>query len=269
MEYPSLYDYDVQITQVILAHFHSILPSGRVTAYRNGRKFHGIICVLSGSAYYHFAGQKPQCLKQGEIAFIPASASYEVFCTDNIPFEHYTVNFTADETTLPPWLPKDHMFLLYSTRFPSCRLQLQEMVALWNQRKTGYRMKVRAKLMIFLADFLSESLNQKHNSGNYRRILPAKHLMDERYNEKLSLEQLAYTCHMSLSSFRRAFTEAYHCAPGAYLTNLRLEKAKELLILGYSVEETGTLTGFSDANYFIRFFRKKTGIAPGQFRIQQ
>ena len=268
MENRTLFDFDVDITQVLLAHYHSIPPSGHITTYRNGRPFHGIICILSGSAQYHFTGRTPILLKQGDIAFIPASTSYEVYCTDNQPLDHYTINFFAQKDTFPHWLPTDDMCLLHSSNYILYTKQLQEIVTLWNQRKIGYRMKVRANLLNFLADFLSEVLTQKLNPSSYHRLAPAIKILEVQYTEKITLEQLAASCHMSLSNFRRTFTEAYQQSPISYLTKLRLEKARELLFLGYSIEETAALTGFTDTNYFIRCFKKNIGMTPGQFRSQ-
>ena len=129
-------------------------------------------------------------------------------------------------------------------------------------------MKIRANLLNFLADFLSEVLTQKLNPSSYHRLAPAIKILEVQYTEKITLEQLAASCHMSLSNFRRTFTEAYQQSPISYLTKLRLEKARELLFLGYSIEETAALTGFTDTNYFIRCFKKNIGMTPGQFRSQ-
>lgn len=268
MDKNTLIDFDLDITQVILAHYHFISPACKVTAYKNGRKFHGIICALSGSAKYCFSGYAPICLNQGEIAFIPADASYEAHCMGEKPFEHYTINFLGREETFPKWLPRQKMYVLNSSHFASYKVQLQEIVSIWKQHKIGYRMQARARLMAFLAEYLTEGIVQRINPGNYNRILPAKQMIDEQYAEKITLEELAAACNMSLSGFRRAFVENYQQSPGAYLTNLRLEKAKEFLLLGYSLEDTALMTGFSDVNYFIRYFKRKNGITPGQFRNQ-
>lgn len=104
MENRTLFDFDIDITQVLLAHHHSLPISGHITTYCHGRPFHGIICILNGSAQYHFVGHPPILLKQGDIAFIPASAAYEVYCIGDLPLDHYTINFLAEKDTFPHWL---------------------------------------------------------------------------------------------------------------------------------------------------------------------
>lgn len=265
MEQRIITDFDLDISQVILAHHHI---TTRVDAYRNGRKLHGIVCPISGLAQYSFPGYPPIRLGPGEIALIPATTSYRVGCIGTEPFDHYTVNFLGQIETFPKWIPRDRMYVLQTADFAVYQKQIQEMVTLWQQHRTGYRMQVRARLLALLANYLTESISQVLNPGSYGRTLPAKQMIDERYAEKLTLEEMAKACNMSLSGFRRAFMESYQQSPGAYLTNLRLEKAKEFLLLGYTLEEVAQLTGFGDVNYFIRYFHRKTGVTPGRFRYQ-
>ncbi len=51
-----------------------------------------------------------------------------------------------------------------------------------------------------------------------------------------------------------------------YITTLRMNRAEELLRQDYSVLEVASMTGFRDSNTFIRRFKKKKGITPGQLK---
>ena len=84
--------------------------------------------------------------------------------------------------------------------------------------------------------------------------------------EDILLDELAKECHLSVTSFRRLFCEIYHQSPISYLLELRIRKAKELLLLGLSLEEAALSTGFSSTNYFIRYFGRKTGVTPKAFQ---
>ena len=55
-------------------------------------------------------------------------------------------------------------------------------------------------------------------------------------------------------------------SPKAYLTNLRIEKAKSMLLTTISIRKVAEQTGFPDQMYFSRVFRASTGLTPSQYR---
>ena len=66
----------------------------------------------------------------------------------------------------------------------------------------------------------------------------------------------------------RVFTEFMNCSVYEYLTNYRINKAKELLLINSrrKVQDIASDVGYSDASHFIVMFRKLTGMTPAQFR---
>ncbi|MBS6643760.1 MAG: AraC family transcriptional regulator [Clostridiaceae bacterium] len=53
-----------------------------------------------------------------------------------------------------------------------------------------------------------------------------------------------------------------------YINSVRIEHAEKLLEEGYSVIEAGQMSGYGDSGTFIRVFKKKKGITPGQLKKQ-
>ena len=52
-----------------------------------------------------------------------------------------------------------------------------------------------------------------------------------------------------------------------YITNLRVEKAKEFLgTEGFSISDVAKSVGFENDKYFFRVFKKSTGYTPTQYR---
>lgn len=73
---------------------------------------------------------------------------------------------------------------------------------------------------------------------------------------------------MSHSSFRRRFKQQMGMAPIKYLLELRLRKAKHLLMhTTLPVKIIAEECGFENPLYFSRFFRKRTGLPPSEARI--
>ncbi len=70
--------------------------------------------------------------------------------------------------------------------------------------------------------------------------------------------------------FRRCFVEEMGQTPVAYMTGLRIERAKNLLVQvpPISVEKVAEQCGFSDSFYFSKIFKKHTGSSPLGYRKQ-
>lgn len=68
---------------------------------------------------------------------------------------------------------------------------------------------------------------------------------------------------------RRIFKQHLGVSPLEYLTSLRMNHAKKLLLengdLNYTVADIATMSGFSDVSYFSRLFKKNYGQSPIEF----
>ena len=63
------------------------------------------------------------------------------------------------------------------------------------------------------------------------------------------------------------FRAKYGMSPLQYIKNRRIEYAKELILSSMcTIASAGELSGFTDASYFIREFRRATGLTPGEYR---
>lgn len=83
----------------------------------------------------------------------------------------------------------------------------------------------------------------------------------------LSLTQLAGFCHFHPVYLSRAYKEASGVTLSDYISQARLEKAKQLLRSSrFTVQEISRMTGFATDNYFCRWFRKNTGYTPHAYR---
>ncbi|SDE46819.1 response regulator transcription factor [Sporomusa acidovorans] len=86
------------------------------------------------------------------------------------------------------------------------------------------------------------------------------------YHKDLTLEQFAEKLFMSTGYFCRIFKKYAGEGYATYLTNIRLEKAKEILLTGrYTVNEVARMVGFRDASYFSSVFKKHYHQSPSAF----
>ncbi len=88
-------------------------------------------------------------------------------------------------------------------------------------------------------------------------------VMEDNYCFNLKLEDFARLCYRSLSAFKRDFEQIYHIAPGRWLLEKRLNRARHLLTAeGKSVAEAAFESGFENLSHFSRSFSKQFGVSP-------
>lgn len=89
----------------------------------------------------------------------------------------------------------------------------------------------------------------------------------ENLSGDLSIPVICNTFHIGRSKLYELAQTHFGCSICEYVQLCRLNKAKELLSkLDLSVSEVSESVGFKDVNYFIRFFKKHTGITPKKFQ---
>lgn len=110
-------------------------------------------------------------------------------------------------------------------------------------------------------------LNNKTRVELFRRLNNAKDYMMSNYNQILSVQEICrYAC-LSEMHFYRTFKQTYGCSPHQYLVKLRLTSARHMLKnTNYGITEIVSLSGFDNASSFIRLFKDRFGVTPGNFR---
>lgn len=101
----------------------------------------------------------------------------------------------------------------------------------------------------------------------YERVITAKMFMDDNFHEPLDLEQISQQAFFSRFHFHRLFTRIYHKTPHRYLTEKRINLARELLCGDdLTVAEICSRVGFESMGSFSVLFKKEMGYPPRNFR---
>jgi AraC-like DNA-binding protein len=93
----------------------------------------------------------------------------------------------------------------------------------------------------------------------------ARELLHARLTDPPTLEELAEAVGTRPFTLLRAFRAAYGLPPHAYLTNLRVQRARELLDAGLRPAEVAARTGFTDQPHLTRHFKRVVGVPPGAY----
>lgn len=100
------------------------------------------------------------------------------------------------------------------------------------------------------------------------KIKRIKDYLHAHYQQNVTLDALAAIAEFSPYHLLRAFRKEIGLTPHAFLTQVRIEQAKRLLLKGCAIAEIAARTGFTDQSHFTRHFKKLTGITPGQYLPQ-
>ncbi|HMF55775.1 MAG TPA: AraC family transcriptional regulator [Pyrinomonadaceae bacterium] len=113
------------------------------------------------------------------------------------------------------------------------------------------------------------SMTRAFEDETYQRLCRARRFIDEGFDQPLSLDQISGEACFSRYHFLRLFRRAFNITPHQYLTEKRIERAKELLAYGkLSVTDICFEVGFQSLGSFSNLFRKSVGYSPIVYRTR-
>jgi len=128
-------------------------------------------------------------------------------------------------------------------------------------------LRVQAKKILMTAlDYRDSQPNHQYK----KLIIQAKEYIDHHYtNPELSLNEVALQVNLSASHFSVVFGQEADQTFKEYLTEIRINKAKELLrMTSLRSADIAYQVGYNDPHYFSSVFKKNTGLSPMEFRSQ-
>ncbi len=92
-------------------------------------------------------------------------------------------------------------------------------------------------------------------------------VMEEQYIYNLNVEDFARLCGKSISSFKRAFKQAYNTTPSKWLLSKRLNLAREMMLsTDLTIQQICYDCGFESDSHFVRSFKSAFGLTPNNWR---
>lgn len=103
----------------------------------------------------------------------------------------------------------------------------------------------------------------------YKRVVQAKLFIDQHYPENNDLNNIADEASFSKFHFIRLFKKIYGKTPHHYLTQVRIDHARLLLVKEITVSEVCFSVGFGSVTSFTGLFKKLVGVTPSAYQQQQ
>lgn len=108
-----------------------------------------------------------------------------------------------------------------------------------------------------------------HAPEEYRRLLPAIDFARLHYGDSLGVPDLAERAGLSASQFQREFRRVFGRTPAAWLLEVRVQAARQLL--EHSNQPLSAIAldcGFHDQSHFTKRFKTATGLVPRAYRLR-
>lgn len=112
------------------------------------------------------------------------------------------------------------------------------------------------------------SLSTRQPKADYGLLQQALDYLETKYAANVTLDDLAAQTHLSPYHLLRLFKATYGLPPHAYLTQLRVQRAKRLLLAGQPIATVALDVGFVDQSHLTRHFKRIVGVPPGQYVSQ-
>lgn len=133
----------------------------------------------------------------------------------------------------------------------------------------------KSKVMEFLTLYLNKPKKDNeleaacpfvNDEEEIARIKRAREIIEEQINEPPGLKELAKMVGTNEFKLKVGFKNQYGTTVFGYLSDLRMQKARELLeVKKLQIQEVATLVGYTNPSHFIAAYKKKFGVTPKKY----
>lgn len=125
------------------------------------------------------------------------------------------------------------------------------------------------ELMLYLFEkYPNEILSFQSKSEENYSDFKIRKTVEMNIMNNLTLEEMAFLCHTSISTFKRKFLKLYNENPSTYFLKKKMEMAKTLLLENKNPSEIYDHVGYESHSSFSQSFKKTYGISPKEFQEQ-
>ena len=127
------------------------------------------------------------------------------------------------------------------------------------------------ELMVYLVEKYPEKILSFQTSEVHElNDLEVRKAVEANISNNITLEELAFLCNISLSTFKRRFVKIYGSSPNKWMLQRRMEMAKTLLLHHHEKpSEVFHKVGYENHSSFTQSFKQTFGMTPKAFQLRQ
>lgn len=230
-----------------------------------------LLYITEGEGIFNSAHAKDIPLKAGDLFLLFPGEWHTYHPTGKNGWKSYWIGFkgkNVDDRVKAGFLSVDKP--IYHVGFSADIIRLYEEAYKRAQEEAPYSQQILAGIVNHLVGLmyaLERSMELSKNHTRVDMINLARLRIRESLEADLTIQQIAEDLGVSYSNFRKLFKEFTGISPALYQQDLRLQRAKELLVTTtLSIKEIAYRLRFESPDYFSSKFKIKTGKKPSEFR---
>lgn len=220
-------------------------------------------------------------LQPGSLVFINRLERHN-FLIEEEPYCRYVVSISSDLILSFVKDPKlisifmlrpqefSHVIPLKENLYETILALFRQMTVEYSQQQEFFAPKSAALFLSILIELYRaapESFPVRSHSSMVTAVLNAQRYVNEHFNRKLTLQEIADASYLSRHALSLGFKEIVGITFKEYLLLLRITEAKKLLTTtDLSVAQIAEAVGYVNVNNFLKIFKEKEHITPLQYR---
>jgi AraC-like DNA-binding protein len=250
--------------------------AGRAYRHASVGKNNHITLVTSGRARYTVNGRTYE-LTPGHLSCVSRGDALEIAALGRIPFAFFVFSFTLYDIHGSAVGLSDLGFpAVTALRRPEkISSRLRAMLRIFRGkdplRETRLSPRLAALILALREELSGGAVRRAHPAGRQKeRLERAVGYIYANLNRKLTLPEVARAACLNASYFNRLFKAALGEPPMAFITRLKVERARSVLLNSeLTVKQVAEAFGFQSQAHFSRKFKALCGNAPSVFLKQR
>ena len=262
-------EYEQMLSNSDIYHFHNVLEIG--------------LCV-SGSGIFYVEDREYN-FASGDVSFVLKGEPHVAQSPDDSSSQWVYIGvdveklFSSVDISMDSHISRLFYFdngvpnIISRQRYKDISDLMEMIVAEMKQKRQDYQPAVKSLLWVLflkIARIIGERDRMDRKEGSdkqYHMIAPALNHICGKYEEEISIDQLASLCFLSPTHFRRVFREVMNLTPYEYLSQIRIRMAAVMLkSTELPVMQIVFRTGHNSATSFDRNFKKLYHMTPSEYR---
>lgn len=231
----------------------------------HGRKDYHFLYIKSGTVDVTLGDRLINATEGQCVVYFPSVKQQYFFHAKDNPTTYY-IHFTgaaADEAM--SFLMGQSVMIYNILNKAAFEDVFYQLIRVHNLRESIYLLEENTYLMRLITMLAANNLPR--SKGVRSDIIGVTEYIFEHYHEEIDFREYASSLFLSYSHFVHLFTKATGYSPHKFLLQVRIDKAKDLLLhTSLNISEISSHVGFADPLYFSRLFHKYNGKSPSQYR---